>query len=258
MNYLKSELYRILHSKGIYILTGICTVLMLAMNILLFALKQYDNTFAYADTSFAFEMVEGSITMVFILTLIIGIMTFADEFKNGTIINSISFNGSRHKLYFAKLMSSFIISIVVLAVAIGIFTASAYLLLENSGIEALQNMLRGLLANIPNLLAGEVGAITLAFILKSSMAGTWSWIGIFLGVPAISSMLAMKFEFFNKLNGWLVYNVTGEGVPDPVNESLNVMLYMTNDGLVRCLLAGVIGIAVFVIIGVLALRKKEI
>ena len=43
MNYMKSELYRIWRSKGIYLLIGGCMILMLAMNLVLWAFgKSYD------------------------------------------------------------------------------------------------------------------------------------------------------------------------------------------------------------------------
>ena len=263
MNYIKSELYRIVHSKGIYILSGICALLLLSMNVVLHLFGQGGH-FAYNNTEFVFSMVWSALNAVFFLTLVMGSIIFADEYKNKTISNSIAFGYSRISLYFGKILVGMIVSVAALAAVMGIFIISAYLLLENSGIDVLLKMFRGIGASIPALLTGEIAAITFCFLLGTTTGAIWSWFGLMIGVPMVSEILGMmgkKFDFFARLSKWLVYEVlqdnqiivTEDGMAREV-----IMAWMTRDGLIRMILAGVIGIAIFLIWGVLGLRCKEI
>ncbi|HKM35755.1 MAG TPA: ABC transporter permease [Lachnospiraceae bacterium] len=255
INYIKSELYRIIRMKGIYILAIICGGLLIAMNLVLFFAGSGKPEFPYDATGFSFSMVEGSVQFVFILTLCIAGIIFADEYKNKTLMNSIAFGYSRMQLYFGKMIVSIIVAFVTFSVVLGVFIGSSYLLLENSGTDALISMLKCYTVESMLLICGEVAAITLLFILNSFSGATWAWIGIFLGVPSAAALLGMKFTFFRWLNGWLVYSITGE---QSIVEGNPVMIYQTAEGVQKCLFAGALGTLVFLVIGVLVLRKKEL
>lgn len=260
INYIKSELYRIVHSKGIYILSGICALLLLSMNVVLHLFGQGGH-FAYNNTEFVFSMVWSALNSVFFLTLVMGSIIFADEYKNKTISNSIAFGYSRISLYFGKILVGMIVSVAALTAVLGIFIISAYLLLENSGIDVLLKMFRGIGASIPALLTGEIAAITFCFLLGTTTGAIWSWFGLMIGVPMVSELLGMKFDFFARLSKWLVYEVLQDNQIIMSEEGMArevVMAWMTRDGLIRMILAGVIGIAIFLIWGVLGLRRKEI
>ena len=148
-----------------------------------------------------------------------------------------------------------------LAAVLGIFIITAYLLLEDSGIDVLLKLFRAIGASIPALLTGEIAAITLCFLIGTTTGAIWSWVGLMMGVPMISELLGMKFDFFAKLTKWLVYEVLQDGQLIMIDEgaaSEVVMAWMTRDGLIRMILAGVIGIVVFLIWGVLGVKRKEI
>lgn len=267
MNYIKSELYRIVHSKGVYLLTGICTALLLGMNITLSCFRGAEH-FSYATTEFVFSMMWSALNVVFFLTLCMGGIIFAEEYKNKTIVNSVAFGYSRISIYLGKLLTGIIVSVAALAVVLAVFIGSAYLLLENSGIDVLTTLLRGIGASLPILVAGETAAITLLFLVDSSAGATWSWLGIMLGIPIASELLGMKFDFFRKLTGWLAYEVLQNGqqiimIEEETEAGMAVepqivLSWMTQEGLTRMLLAGLIGTAVFLIWGVVGMRRKEI
>lgn len=259
-NYIKSELYRIVHSKGIYLLTGICTALLVSMNLMLYFFGRGGH-FAYNTTEFAFSMVWSAMNAAFFLTLCMGEIIFANEYKNKTIANSIAFGYSKTLLYFGKLLVGLIVSAVSLVLVLGIFIASSYLLLKDSGADVLFKLFRGVSASLPALLAGEVAAITLLFLSGTAAGATWSWMGIMIGIPMVSEILGLKFSFFSRLSKWLVYEVvqdqqfivTGEDMVAEV-----VLAWMTPEGLTRMILAGVLGTAVFLLWGVLGVKRKEI
>lgn len=260
MNYIKSELYRVVHSKGIYILSGICALLLVSMNVVLHLFGRGGH-FAYNNTEFVFSMVWSALNSVFFLTVCMGSLIFAEEYKNKTISNSIAFGYSRISLYFGKLLVGMIVSVAALVAVLGIFIISAYLLLENSGIDVLLKMFRGIGASIPALLTGEIAAITFCFLLGTTTGAIWSWFGLMIGVPMVSEILGMKFDFFAKLSKWLVYEVLQDNQIIMTEGEMArevVMAWMTRDGLTRMILAGMIGIAIFLIWGVVGLRRKEI
>ena len=258
MNYIKSELYRVIHSKGIYILMGICGGLLLAMNLILYFVERDNPIFQYDTTLFSFSMVENSLGIVFILTVCLGCMIFADEYKNKTIMNSIASGYSKTSIYIGKMIVGIIVSISALVIVLSVFIASGCLLLKNSGEEGelILEIIKVFGVYAPILITGLIAAITLSFLIGNVAGATWTWIGLFMGVPMISSLLEMKFAFFGELSKWLVFNLIGNGT---VSETQGfVMLWKTQDGLYRCLLAGFMGIAVFLIIGLLGVRRKEI
>lgn len=258
MNYIKSELYRVKHSKGIYMIMGICGGLLLAMNLLLYFVGRGTPIFDYNTTQFSFSMVEGSMTIVFILTACMGCMIFADEYKNKTIMNSIAYGYSKTSIYIGKIIVGIIVSITALAIVLGLFIASSCLLLKNIGSEGelILDIIKQYGVYAPILITGLLAAITLSFLLGNLNGVTWSWMALFIGVPIASNLLSMKFPFFGELSNWLVFNLAGEGT---ITETQGrIMIWRTEEGLTRCILAGLMGIAVFLIIGLIGVRKKEI
>lgn len=254
-NYIKSELYRVKHSKNIFVMGGICTAILLALNIVLGIYGRKYSDFGYSTTAFSFSMVASVVVVVFIFTLCLGSMVFADEYKNKTIMNSVAYGYSKISIYIGKIIVSTLVAAVLLTAALAVYTGSAYLLLENSGMEPLSYLLISYVANIPVLLAGLWGAITLLFLVNSVGGAIWSWLGLFLGVPIVCEILGMKIEFFAEISKWLVYGILQEVI---VTEDGYLPVYMTEEGLFRCLLAGFIGIAVFLLLGTLGVRKKEL
>lgn len=254
-NYIKSELYRVLHSKGIYILTGICTGLLLTMNVLLFICSLEGPDFPYNTTKFAFSMMTGAFQPILILTLCLGTIIFADEYKNRTLMNSISYGYSRIGLFLGKVAVGMIVSVLVLIFALAVFIGSAYLFLENSGTEYLYVLLKGFVMNIPILIAGEIGAYMFLFLFDKTAAVTWSWLGLIAFLPTVFGLLGLKFPLFAEMNSWLLYTVIGSYSMD--GEGNIIMGYMTGEGAVRCLVSGCIGIVIFLVIGMVGMAKKE-
>lgn len=255
LNYIKSELYRVVRSKGIYILTVSCTALLLAMNLVLHFSGKNIPSFPYASTEFAFSMVADSFQPVLILTLCLGTIVFADEYKNRTLMNSVAYGYSRIGLFLGKVAVGLIVSFLALAVALFVFITSAYLLLENSGVEHLQMLLRGFVLNIPILIAGELAAYMFLFLFGKT-ATTWGWLGLIAFLPVVTGLLGMKFPVFEKIDSWLIYTVAGAYSMD--SEGGMTMAFMTQEGAFRCLAAGGIGIVIFLVIGIVGMAKKEL
>lgn len=255
LNYIKSELYRVARSKGIYILTASCTGLLLAMNLVLYFCGRNTLSFPWDSTEFVFSMVTGSFQPILILTLCLGSIVFADEYKSRTLMNSVAYGYSRIGLFLGKVAAGLIVSFLALAAALLVFIASAYLLLENSGMVHLQMLLRGFALNIPILIAGELAAYMFSFLFGKT-ATTWGWLGLIAFLPTVTNLLGMKFPVFAKIESWLIYKVAGAYSMD--SEGGITMAFMTREGAFRCLAAGGIGIVVFLVIGMAGMAKKDL
>lgn len=256
MNYLKSEMYRVVRSKGIYLLIGGCAALVLAMNLVLWYFGHYTKNFPYANTGFAFSMLITGMQVPLCLTSCISSFVFADEYKNKTFSNCVSFGYSEKTLFFGKLIVTMIVSLIGLLVVEGIFIGSGYLLLEDSGTQELVRLLRATVACLPLFMAGVSGALALTFIFKNETNAVWCWVGIFVGISFVASLLGMKLEIFQNLEEWLAFNIVGNV---QVNEATGdwYMLWDSNKGFLQTTLAGILGTQVFVVAGVLGVRKRK-
>lgn len=256
LNYIKSELYRVFHSKGIYGFIGGCSALVLAMNLLLWWCNTKDSSFPYATTRFSFSMLESGMGVVMFLVATLVSLITADEFKFHTLHNSIAFGLSRTQIFLSKLVINIIAAGLSLIVIEGVLIGSGYLLLDSTNPKPLYGLLTATMACIPSFIAGLIGVVSLYFILGNMNGGIWAYLGTVVGFPTVVSLLGMKFDIFAKLNKWLIYTVTSSQTFD---ESGNlVYLWSTTDGFRHCILVGVLGCIAFLGMGLFTIRKKEL
>ena len=102
INYLKSENYRLLNKKSLYITTVICFLLIAAAAIVLYYSQQYDSTFPYATSKFFYSNVIGSGTMIIIIGLLYNLTLTGKD--TSLIKQSVSFGISRNVIFWSKLM----------------------------------------------------------------------------------------------------------------------------------------------------------
>lgn len=256
MNYLKSEMYRIVRSKGIYLLIGGCAALVVAMNLVLWYCGNYTQNFPYGNTKFAFSMLTTGMQVPLCLTCSISSFVFADEYKNKTFSNCVSFGYSEKTMFLGKLIVTLIVSLIGLLVVEGIFIGSGYLLLEDSGKQELVRLLRATAACSPLFMAGVSGALALTFIFKNETNAIWGWAVIFAGVSFAVSLLGMKVEIFKELEQWLPFNIVGNVQLDEATGNW-YMLWDSSKGFLKTTLAGILGTQVFVVAGILGTRKGK-
>lgn len=253
LNYIKSELYRIFHSKGIYIMTGICSGLLLAMNLVLWSFAKIDG-FGYATVDASFPMLTSSMGAVLFLTVCLASIVYNDEFKNRTICNSVAYGLSRIQIYLGKLIASLAPAFFCLIVTEGTLIGSGYLLLDHQNHKALTDVLTATGAYIPCFIASLFAAITFFYFMKSANLGTWVWGAVVVVVPMIISLFGLKFDICLKISEWMLYQVV---TAQKWGESGMVYLWMTQEGMIRCLLVGLFSIVIFVAAGIIGMRKKE-
>lgn len=256
LNYLKSELYRVLHRKSSYLFIAICSLLLLSSNVILALYRHAEENFPYGTTKFAFSNFMTSQIVVYVLCITVASLMFGGEYVNRTLKNSVSFGLTRETIYFGKLIVEIVYAIIAYAIIYGVHTGSAYLLLENSGPAVMRMSLQTVAVVIPFFLFAIAAANCFFFMFESNGMAIGSVIGLMFGLPFVSNFLAMKFELFAKLSGILPMNLMNKIDYDYTN--FTVILPFESNHYLKCWLAGIIQMIIMVIIGFMAFRKKEL
>ncbi len=256
INYMKSEFFRILRGKNIFLYAAILSLLAVGLNILLFAFNQIEPNFPYGTIRFSFSNILSMLPTFFTLGAMVVAILFADNKKQGILGNSISFGLDRKKIIVSQYIISSTIGFIIMAIALIFYVGSALLLLEGDGIEALQIMLKGIAAILPSTIGMVVLAVALVRLVDNIIISGTLWVTIVFILPNISAFLGLRVGFFHEIARWMPTNILYQEVSISSTE-LDVF-WNTPDGLVRVLVAGLSSIVLFGLMGVIGFRKKEV
>lgn len=254
LKYIKSELYRVMHLKSVYITSGVCIGLLLAMNLVLWGFAKTTPDFSYDTTRFSFSMLYTGMMVPFMMTIVFASIIFSNENKSGTLRNSIAFGLSRYTILIGKWIVTLFSAFVCLFVIILIFVGSSYLLLENSNVGELQELLNAIWGCIPLFIAATTGGLVFLLLIDSETMAVWAWFGIMVGVPIITNLLGLKFSFFQWFGKWTLLNL----IQTQAGTDSVTFIWSTAEGLKQCFIAGILGTIVFIAIGIIGYRKKEL
>ncbi len=256
-NYIKSELYRLFHTLGGYLFLAICSILLISVNVVLAAVGHSDPSFRYATTDFAITLLYAGWAVLFVLCALVASIVFGNEHSNHTMKNSISYGITRGSIYLGKYIIVMTYAFLVFIIIIGLYVGSAYLLLENSGADALVLFFRSFLAALPLLISALAAAHCFLFIVENTMSAITSIIVTTVVFPLITGYLGMKFEIFYKLYKILPYNMIRAIGYDDENFKL-LLPWEGNAGYINYWLYGLLWTVVFIAIGYIVFGRKEI
>ena len=83
LNYVKSEWYRIVHGRELYLFTGALCAIVLAGNVLLWVMSTTPD-FPYATVRFSMSNLISMLTLLFFMAGLLVWVLFADDRKDGT------------------------------------------------------------------------------------------------------------------------------------------------------------------------------
>lgn len=256
LNYLKSEIYRILHSKSSYLFIAICSLLLVSSNVLLAIIKHSEDTFQYANTAFSIANVSSSFTFVFLLCMMVAGNVFNNEHNNHTFKNCVSYGITRGTIYFGKLIIQFLYSIIAFAIIIGLHVASAYLLLEHSNLGEMNLLFETSVAVLPLLFFALATANCFYFIIEGTGGAVAATCGIIIAIPTVFNFLGMKFEIIKKISNVLPWNLLNTVDYDFTNKT--VKLFWDTNGSLYYWIAGMLQMLLFVILGFVLFNRQEI
>ncbi len=258
LNYIKSELYRALHSKEIHGTAIGLLAIILSMNLVLFLMKDVEH-FRYGSASFSYSMLVSVPMMYCYVAADVAVMLYESDRRNGTMGNSIAHGISRMQLFAGKCIVCFTVSLILLAAALPVYIGSASLL-HAQGPTTAQDML----LEIPAMSLIATGSLILAVVLldlfQNSFFSVLTWLTVMLLLPKLLQFAGMLLPFggdaLTDAAMWMPANFIPAGTR--VNMSECVTIWDTGAGMARCLLSGAAGILVFGLAGVLLLRKRDI
>lgn len=258
-NYIKSECYRAIHTKGTYGIAALLTGLAILFNVVLWLFTTFDPEFRYGTSSFSFSNLVAVPMAYCIAAFLITAILYEGERRNGTHKNSISNGISRTALFLGKSFISLAVSLTILIPVMAGYIASGLLLLPLNGPVTVQD----LLLEIPAVSLVAISSLILGVLVLETfdrtVAGILVWYLILFGIPKILFLLSLKLEFLYPIALWMPANFFNNfSSPDmAVNMGQCSTIWDTMPGMAKCLAAGGIGILLFTACGIYVLKNKE-
>lgn len=200
LNYIRAELYRNFNRMYFWCMTGIVAAFALMMNIMLKTSSAFPMNFGML-----FELgAKGFILPVFIVSMIIEMVT-AEEQKNQTFKNVVSFGFSRNQLILSKLFVSVILSIISAIIILAVYFGSGAIMFEigkDFSLSLVGNFMMRLLAAVPLWIGAISIGTLLAIVFKNNTTFAFVYAGLFLVSRKIIELLIIlvsaKFEYVYK------------------------------------------------------------
>ncbi|WP_139650630.1 ABC transporter permease [Raoultibacter phocaeensis] len=256
LNYMKSEGYRIVHGRELYLLTGILCAVVLAANMILYGMTFVDDTFPYATVKFSLSNLLGMLPLLFALAGLLVALLYADDRKNGTLKNAIVHGCSRTSVFVGKCIVSIAAGFVSMAIVMVVYLASAMLLLEGPAGEPASMLLTATVAALPSIVAAVVLAVGLDGFFPKTTAAIVAFVVIVFAIPQVLALIGLRIEPVAAFAQWLPGNIFGSEVNEVFTGGQ--LPWDKPFGWARCLLAGFLGLVLFAAIGLRRARKTEL
>ncbi|WP_455713970.1 ABC transporter permease [Anaerosporobacter sp.] len=258
MNYIKSEIYRVSHSWGLYRLTIVLAALAFLINAVIGWVGKMDGpSFRYDTTSFSYSNIVAQPMIYCIMAIVIAATLYEGNRKNGNLKNAIAFGISRTKIFLGESIVATISSIFALIIVLAVYIGSAILFLEHTGPVELCDLLMEVPAVFFIAVASLISGIIFMELFEKSSTGIITWAIIWFIVPTFFYYLGLRFDFVYNIAMWMPANFFGTKEMI-VNLHQCSTAWDTSAGMIKCLISGIAGITVFITSGIFLLRKKEI
>jgi ABC-2 type transport system permease protein len=199
LNYIRAELYRNFNRLYFWIFTGVLSALALFINILTIATDSPGISLSMLLDSALYVLV----VPVFLVAGIVDMVT-AEENKNQTLRNVITFGVSRYKLILSKVIVSVILAFISAFIILGLFYGSAAVLFGiDEGVKTVLPMVSIRLLTAVPLWIGAISIGTfLGMAINNNTLFGFAHAGIFFMTSKIilflSYVVSDKFMYFNK------------------------------------------------------------
>ena len=257
VNYMKSEWYRIWHTKEVYITTGVLAGLAFLMNLVLFISNRKIENFQYGTVSFSLSFLISGMMVLLVAGMGMAFTLFSGELRNGILKNAIANGISREKIFLGKCVIAAVTATFSLVVVLGVYIGSAVLLLDNGIVdESVQIVLKGVAGIFFMAIASLILTIAFNSYFEREIIAGLAWYVIIFVIPGICDLLGRKIALLKSIAEWMPYNYLGNEVV--ANMSGWECLWETPEGLAKCLISGVIGIVIFLFSGIVLCRKRDV
>lgn len=255
LNYIKSELYRITHSSTLYFVTLGFAAAPLLVNLMLFGFGLSSPDFPYSTTSFSYSNIVANPMFFCVAALFLVFALYEGDKGNGNLKNVIASGISREKIFAGQFIICLISSVIILIITVAVYISSASLLLQNTGVVTVTDLLYEIFAISPVAVAALILGIVMVQLFDKTFWGVVCWFCILFFIPQMLFYIGIEIEPLREIAMWMPRNFFS-GME--VNQSVCNPIWNKSIGFATCMISGFTGIIVFSIFGILALRKKEI
>lgn len=255
LNYMKSEWYKTIHGKGFYIAGGVMCGLVLLMNLILWGSNHFITNFPYGTFRFSLNTFTAQpIWMIALGSVIAGVL-FIDDRKSGIIKNAVAYGIPREQILIGKWLVSLASSLILMCVVFAVYVGSAYVLLEKPEFEPFRQMVMAMISTLPFSIAAMMLMNCLGVMIeKETIAMLW-WMAVIYFIPMAVDILGLYFKGIQRISRWLPYTFLRREVLVTMGEYQ--CLWDTPEGLLKCMVTGVIGIAAFGVWGIIKFRRQQ-
>ena len=256
LNYMRSEFYRIFHSRTFYMTIAVFMGLPIAVNGLLLVFVHNDAGFPYAITSFSYSNFVANPMWMAYSALLVSFILYDGTRKNGTLKNVVALGVERHKIFIGQCIVATAICGLILLGTLITYTGSAELLLQTAGPILWRDLFETAAAGFLIAVSSVVLSVAVLMLVNKEWGGILVWLAIFEFFPLTFFLLGLKFVALQEMALWMPKNFFN--LMHSVGMSNFEPIWQTADGLERCLVSGLVGIVVFGLIGIWRAKKMEI
>jgi len=238
---INADLYKSFHRMYLFIFMAFMAAASIFVNAIL--------AYAHLPLEASVQLILGFLMVpLFLISMFADIVT-AEENKEHTLKNTISFGIPRYKLYLAKNISTILVALNVALVTLIAYLASAFLLLkpENNNVsDLLTNFALRIAVALLVYIAAATLATLLATLIKRNSLFTFAYFGLLI-VPVVAcKLLGLINPFFSRVQNVMLYTQTQIIANVPQAQLMNpVWITLAH-------------IAVFVGLGIVLFKRQEI
>lgn len=216
LNYMRSECYRTFRRKYLYAFSGTCALIVLGSTLLsFFGNRQTADAGSWLHMEAMLDMLALFLPTLGLYAVLLTMdLAFSGEYKSLTLKNTVSFGVPRATVYFGKLLTAVLYSVIVLAVVLLSFFGFGILFLGIGAAAYFQEVVRelgwGLLGAFPLWVAALSLANLLMFAIRSGTGASFAYMGLMLLTGTVLDLLdLLGYSVFGVMKGWLISTQLG-------------------------------------------------
>ena len=256
LNYIRSEFYRIFHSRAFYVTLAVFMGLSIAVNMLLLLMVHNDASFPYATTSFSYATYVAYPMWNAYAALLITYILYEGNRKNGNLKNAIALGISREKIFLVQCIVSIVMYCLILLATLMCYIVCAEGFLQTAGAVLWKDMFKAAGAAFLVAVASIVLTIAVMTVLKKEWFGLLVWFAFFSIIPAMTLLLSLQFTGLQDVAMWMPKNFF-EWMHDVSIDTFEP-IWQSAKGIGKCIVAGLAGITIFGLGGLWRMKKMEV
>lgn len=258
LNFIKSEYYRLIHTTGIRIFFGVLSGLTILLILGISAVKTQ-----YHTTSFSYSILVSSPMFFTLMGMLTASLLYEDSKRNGIIKNSIANGIPRRKIFLGQCIISVTAATVIMTLVLALWIFTTELLLDKTGPVHMTDLLMEIPAIYLIAVSSIVLTITLSLSFQNGAFIFFTWLFVFFIFPTILFKFGIavsahfKTDLIYNISMWMPSNFFQINTAN-VNMSSCITAWDTTGGMLRCVIAGISGIVIFMIIGFRHISKADL